>query len=228
MTLSGLALFGTLSPMTEEASGSAELPKIKVMGQMEHALELLHQSDVTFPLWKDMADLRVFILNTVHSSMPPRLRGRAFEVAHAVITEANRYNLDPVFLLAVIRTESQFNLHARGTHGEVGLMQILPDTADGWAARFGLGAKYDLKDPAINIHIGAAHLASLRQSFQGRASLYLGAYNLGATKVRKLLAAHVAPVEYPRRVLTHYADFYRSLQRGQPDGRLDQVAYQAH
>ena len=50
---------------------------------------------------------------------------------------ARNYDLDPSLLAAVIYTESKFNANARRDAGAIGLMQLLPDTAQGIAVRTG-------------------------------------------------------------------------------------------
>ena len=48
---------------------------------------------------------------------------------------ARNYDLDPALLAAVIYAESKFDANARSSSGAIGLMQLLPDTAKGIAAR---------------------------------------------------------------------------------------------
>ena len=70
---------------------------------------------------------------------------------------AAHYRLDPALLAAVIYQESKFNADARSRSGAVGLMQLLPSTAEGIAARTG-GTRFrvnDLYGPEINIRYGA-------------------------------------------------------------------------
>src|SRR5437867_6686436 len=66
-----------------------------------------------------------------------------------VRAHARNYRLDPALLAAVIYTESKFDPSARSVAGAVGLMQLLPETAEGIAARTG-GAGFvpdDLENP---------------------------------------------------------------------------------
>lgn len=48
------------------------------------------------------------------------------KIAHAIVKSARRYKLDPNLVLAIVEVESNFNVNARGTHGEVGLYQLHP------------------------------------------------------------------------------------------------------
>ena len=167
----------------------------------------------------NQSDLRRFILGAVHGSLPRADRGHALKIARAVIVEGKRQNLDPFFLLAVIQTESAFHGDVVGQHGEIGLMQILPSTADWIAPRLGLSANYDLHDPAINIKIGAAYFATLRRTFRGRTDRFVGAYNMGVANVRRLITLNAEPRIYPAKVLGHYRAYY-SLLNGNPPTTL--------
>src|SRR4029450_7057333 len=74
-----------------------------------------------------------------------------------VVAHARNYRLDPALLAAVIYQESKFQADARSDRGAVGLMQLLPSTAEGIAARTG-GSQFvasDLYDPEINVRYGA-------------------------------------------------------------------------
>ncbi len=51
------------------------------------------------------------------------------ELSESLLKVSRDYLYDPVFLLAVVKTESQFNPLAVGLAGEIGLMQIKPETA---------------------------------------------------------------------------------------------------
>jgi soluble lytic murein transglycosylase len=85
-------------------------------------------------------------------------------------------------LLALVATESSGRPGATSSAGCVGLTQLKPSTAQGVAARFGdLDPEaLDLYDPALNLRLGAAHLAEELRSFGGDASFALAAYHRGA------------------------------------------------
>ena len=70
---------------------------------------------------------------------------------------ANQYDVPVALATAVIRVESNFNPMARGSHGEIGLMQIKPATAR--MMGYSGGAK-GLFDPETNIKYGMKYLAA--------------------------------------------------------------------
>jgi soluble lytic murein transglycosylase len=97
---------------------------------------------------------------------------------------ADNYRLDPALLAAVIYQESKFKAGARSDRGAIGLMQLLPATAKGIAARTG-GSQFrvsDLYDPEINVRYGAWYLRHLLDKY-GSERVALAAYNAGQANV---------------------------------------------
>ncbi len=104
----------------------------------------------------------------------------------ALIKEAARkYNIDSCLLKAVIWKESKFNPNARGSKGEVGLMQIRPSTAaKEWAEfnNYDIEAEGILFYPRVNIDIGAWYLSKAMrrwEKYDHREELALSEYNAG-------------------------------------------------
>ena len=188
-----------------------DLPRVQSQGQREQMRELLVIRDKKGrrpAMVSVRADARPFILNAVTKALPKSQRHMAYDVSRIIITEANHHKMDPLFLLAVIATESGFNPKARGLHGEIGLMQVLPKTAVWIAPKAGIPVdKIDLEDPVINIRIGATYFARLRKSFDGHGPRYVAAYNMGSANVRKLVRSKVEPKIYSGRVLENYENF---------------------
>lgn len=85
---------------------------------------------------------------------------------------AERHKVDPALVNAVISTESGWNPQARSRKGAVGLMQLIPGTAQ----RFGAGNPYD---PVQNVEAGTAYLKALLDRYDGDLNLSLAAYNAG-------------------------------------------------
>ena len=106
---------------------------------------------------------------------------------------AQQYDLDPALLAAVIYSESRFRPHVRSPQGAIGLMQLLPSTAEGIATRTG-GTAFvasDLDDPEINVRYGSWYLRHLRQHYKGlpnATTLALAAYNAGMANVDEWVA----------------------------------------
>jgi len=91
---------------------------------------------------------------------------------------AERYEIDPALVKAIIMAESNYNPQAISKVGARGLMQLMPETA---AA---LGVE-DCFNPEHNIHGGVRYFRQLLDRFDGNIELALAAYNAGSRKVRK-------------------------------------------
>jgi soluble lytic murein transglycosylase len=113
------------------------------------------------------------------------LRARyPLEYEHIVRGHAANHDLDPALLAAVVYVESRFDPNAESAAGAIGLMQLLPETAEGIALRTG-GTAFvvaDLRDPEINVRYGSWYLDHLLERY-GDARLALAAYHAGQGNV---------------------------------------------
>ena len=91
---------------------------------------------------------------------------------------AERNKLDPALVKAVIGVESGGNPTAVSPKGALGLMQLIPSTAE----RFGVG---DVFDPVQNVEGGARYLRSLLNRYNGDLERTLAAYNAGESAVER-------------------------------------------
>lgn len=96
--------------------------------------------------------------------------------------------VDADWVFAVIRQESLFARTLASEAGAVGLMQLMPGTAREAAQGLGLDppARRDLLDPSVNITLGSAYLARMRDRF-GHVALATAAYNAGPHRVLRWL-----------------------------------------
>lgn len=102
---------------------------------------------------------------------------------------SEEYDLDPYLVLAVIKTESNFNKEAVSKKDAKGLMQIMDSTGE-WIAKE-LGINYFMSsmlfDPELNIKMGCWYLDNLEKEFDEDIDLVLAAYNGGSGNVNKWL-----------------------------------------
>jgi len=104
------------------------------------------------------------------------------------VREAEANGVDPLLVVAVIRTESAFNAYAVSGVGAMGLMQMMPTTGSFLATQRGTTIRHrqTLFDAELNIELGTAYLASLLREF-GTVEAALLAYNGGPAYARRLL-----------------------------------------
>ncbi|GAB4403826.1 MAG: hypothetical protein OHK0048_23010 [Rhodoferax sp.] len=134
-------------------------------------------------------------------------------VAGTLVDAARTHGLDAALLKAVVVAESAFNPQAVSRKGAVGLMQVMPATAQRYGVRGepGTSVAAKLTDPWLNIHTGTRYLADLMQRFQGQTELALAAYNAGEGAVAKAgnrIPNYRETQQYVQRVMA----VYRALQ----------------
>lgn len=95
--------------------------------------------------------------------------------------EAARNNLDPAWIAAEIRAESVFDPNARSSADARGLMQVLPGTGAGVAAKLGIpwAGGQSLYDADTNIVLGTAYLRQLMDKYGGKPYQVIAGYNAG-------------------------------------------------
>ncbi len=118
----------------------------------------------------------------------------AFPTA-AIPSSAKVSKVEKSVVYAIARQESAFNPGAVSRAGARGLLQLMPATARHVAKSLGLGySKARLtSDPAYNAVLGAAHLGSLVDDFNGSYVMTFAAYNAGASRVAQWVKQHGDP-----------------------------------
>ena len=213
-------LFLLMNIMLYQNFDYGTLFKIKV-DPIDHEVRESHAKELLGKFYRgsfasqasDIQSFQVAIYNTIYERLPQEYKKRSAAIARTIVQESERYNFDPVFLLAVIETESKFNPKIVGTFGEIGLMQIRPCTAEWFAAKSGIkwNGKKTLENPVMNIKLGAAYLAYLSDKFYCNPTNYIAAYNMGAANVRKLNSKRIMPKEYSLKVMSNYKELYTEM-----------------
>ena len=124
-------------------------------------------------------------------------------IAQLLDRTEREHGIPVLTMLGLIQQESRFDPRARGPRGSIGLMQIRPFVAADVAAKHGIpwAGEKTLYDPVANVRIGTAYLVEQRNRF-GTTELALAAYNVGPSRLRKLLRSGASGRgPYVRRVM---------------------------
>lgn len=112
----------------------------------------------------------------------------AFPIAHRdlILGAAREHGLAAQDIAALIRQESAFTVDARSRVGALGLMQLMPATAETVARQLGIDYRAAaLTDAAYNIRLGSAHFSDLVRQNGGRLVDVLIAYNAGSHRLAR-------------------------------------------
>ncbi|MFC7407849.1 lytic transglycosylase domain-containing protein [Hydrogenophaga atypica] len=126
---------------------------------------------------------------------------------------AQDHAVDPALVTAVSAAESGFRPDAVSPKGAVGLMQLMPATAE----RYGVVApnRHEatklLKDPRLNAQVGTRYLADLIRMFNGDLELVLAAYNAGEGAVMKH-GRRIPPYPETQQYVVKVLKYYRSMR----------------
>jgi soluble lytic murein transglycosylase-like protein len=115
-----------------------------------------------------------------------------------------QYGVDPQLVRIVIEKESRFNPNAVSRSGAIGLMQLMPETAE----VLGVDDPYN---PWENVMGGVKFLSQLFDMFDGNLELTLAAYHAGPTTVKKINRVPAIPetIEYVDYIMSRYSGALR-------------------
>lgn len=135
-------------------------------------------------------------VQSVERELAPRLKKiNPIEIralAEVIVDESTLGGLDPFFIVAVIETESNFDVEAISSTGARGLMQVLPSTFRE------VSSAPKMFDPVENVRAGITYLVKLKRSFKKPERMLL-AYNVGPGGVMSGVVT-----DYPKKVMGKY------------------------
>ena len=130
------------------------------------------------------------------------------KLAKVILAEAIRHEMDPLFVLALIKTESAYYNWSKSFSGALGLMQIRLETGEELAGQLKLqwNGEETLLDPYLNVRMGVHYLSSLNKRYNDR-DFSLAAYNVGPGRLDSGLRQNQSPGrDYVNKVLGNYKD----------------------
>ena len=168
-----------------------------------NAIENQFQSLMSYAQKPD-EDFQKILDSSVEKSKNPTSTSRT-EINELISKYADKNGLDEDFVKAVINQESGFNPNATSHCGAMGLMQLMPATAQG----LGVTNAYDAEQ---NIEGGTKYLKGLMDRFGNDKSLALAAYNAGPNAVKKYggIPPYAETQNYVKSVLGKYDSLRRA------------------
>ena len=171
--------------------------------------------------WHDLA------ISTLAKIQDKNILTLRFPLAHEpkIMNEAKKNAIDPAWVFALTRQESLFIPYAQSPVGAMGLMQLMPRTAQEVARNLKkhYPSKQDLANPNLNIELGTAYLKNLHGFMQNNPVLATASYNAGPGRIKqwlppKSMAADIwienipyeETREYVQNIIT-YTGIYRSI-----------------
>jgi soluble lytic murein transglycosylase len=146
-----------------------------------------------------------------------------------IIAAARQYGVDPALVKAVVWRESRFNSRARGTHGEIGLMQVGSGAASEWAKAENVHLFFHLQlfDAKKNVLAGTWYLRKCLRRYQHTDNpipYALADYNAGRANVLRWnkgvastnSAAFIVQIDFPStknyvRSIMQRHEYYRPI-----------------
>lgn len=103
-----------------------------------------------------------------------------------VMQSAKQHKVDAAWVYGVMRRESAFSAQARSSAGALGLMQLMPKTAQYIGKKQGVKGKLykNLTDATNNIELGSAYLSYLYKKYDNNQVLATAAYNAGPNRIK--------------------------------------------
>ncbi len=125
---------------------------------------------------------------------------------------ADEYNLDPALVASIINVESRFQPKKVSGKGAIGLMQLMPSTAEEIADKLDK-THYDLFDPSTNIEFGCFYLQYLTTKVGTELSVLLASYNAGFNNVNQWLTDNQYSTNGVTLVTTPYKETNEYLRK---------------
>ena len=163
----------------------------------------------------------------------------AYPTAYLPMIRTYAGSVDPFLAAAIIREESQYDIRALSRMGAVGLMQLMPATAQRMAKKNGSGTvgREELFDHETNIRFGVTYLGQLLETFSGNVTQVVASYNAGPRVVSAWMTKYAGkdPDEfvemipyletrqYVKRVLRSYREYLRLAGASCEAHSLDKV-----
>ncbi len=130
------------------------------------------------------------------------------ELAGVIYDESKKYGYDPLLIISLILTESQFKKEQTSEMGAIGLMQVKPSIGQDLCRKRGLNWRGELSlfEPAFNIQLGSLYLFELILKFKDVKKALI-AYNVGENALKlRLKTGERPPAIFLSQVIKKYKE----------------------
>ena len=154
------------------------------------------------------------IAKAINTFCPNLEERQTLHLAKIVQKESRKYGYDWKLVVAIMKTESNFDKRAISSKGAIGLMQVMPNTAEWLSPKMSL--EYEgvnsLYDPEQNIKLGISYLNMMHKKFGGIEKA-LVAYNRGPKRLTQDLSqSEDINSEFLDKVMGYYANLKNSYK----------------
>lgn len=145
------------------------------------------------------ATFSTVLANAEQSSTVNEQKSSPDTIGNMIQLAAKKYGVDAKLVMAVAKVESNLSPDVVSTVGAVGVMQLMPETAQGLGVR-------NSKDPRENIDGGVRYLKELMTTFDGDVTKVVAAYNAGPNAVQKYngIPPYSETKDYVAKVMAQY------------------------
>lgn len=158
-------------------------------------------------------DFQSILESKLNTAPPQNSKNKVFspqstnktEIEDLIEKYSEKNGLDKDFVKALVKQESGFNPNATSKCGAMGLMQLMPGTAQG----LGVSNPYDAEQ---NIAGGTKYLRSMIDRFEGNEKLALAAYNAGPNAVKKY--GGIPPYQETQNYVKNVMSMYQGYKNG--------------
>jgi soluble lytic murein transglycosylase-like protein len=152
---------------------------------------MLDTSKTVYPLVSGSHEAKYPVLSSDElSALMPRINA-------AIASASEKYGVEENMIRSIIKAESSFQPFSLSTSGAMGLMQLMPGTAE-WLS---VADPYNIEQ---NIRGGTQYFRDQLNNFSGNTKLALAAYNTGPNAVRRYGGIPAQAQRYVNRVLEYY------------------------
>ncbi len=166
---------------------------------LDFDLDMISDSKLKNDLKEILDDSKVLKKDAVNLKSKIDLSAQLNDVDEIIETFSQKYDVDSNFIKAIIKQESGFNPKATSKKGAMGLMQLMPKTAES----LGVVNAYN---PWENVEGGVKHLKGLLKTYDANKELALAAYNAGSGAVKKYggIPPYKETQNYVNSIMTSY------------------------